>query len=157
MKNLITASVIISIIFSLSCKKEEPKKAESETPQLVETEIDVQKIGDLTGLKCKFLKTETIGYMPIYRFYWVCLPEKTKREKLEELAYAIIGETIIKKPNAFHSFTIHFFCEKEMATSLEKSKFFARANFLPEGSQLKVGRVPISDYKDYQLILTILE
>jgi len=157
MKNLITALFIIFIIFSLSCKKEEAKKAEPETPILAETEIDVQKIGSLTGLECKILKTETIGYMPVYRFYWVCLKEKASRKILEELAQAIINESIAKRPNTFHSFTIHFFCEKEMAETLGKSKCFARANFLPEGSQLKVGRVPISDYKNYQLILTILE
>ena len=149
--------IILFIIFSFSCKKESQTKAGLEKAFITEAEIDVQKIESLTGIQCKILKIETIGYMPINKFYWVCLGEKISSVKVEDLAEAIIKETIAKKPNTFHSFTIHFFCESELAETLERSRCFARAKFLPEGDPLKVGRVPIEDYKSYKLVLTILE
>ena len=142
------------IIFSLSCKKAPSEKTMLETAQLVGAEIDIQKIANLTGVQFKILKTQTIGYMPLHKFYWVCMQEKAISQKVEQVADAIIKETIAKKPKTYHSFTIHFFCEDELAESVERSKSFARANFLPEGSWLKVGRVPIDDYKDYKLTLT---
>jgi len=157
MKKLTFAFGVIFLIFSLTCKKEPSKKVKFEAAQIVGAEIDLQKIQNLTGVLCKILKAETIGYTPLHKFYWICLGEKTNREKVEELAETIIKETIAKKPNTFHSFTIHFFCEEELAETPERSKCFARANFLPEGDCLKVGKIPIDDYKSYKLTLAIFE
>ncbi len=145
------------IIFSLSCKKEPSEKPTLEIAPLVGAEFDIQKIENLTGVQLKVLKTETVGYMPLHKFYWICLPKKVNSQKVKELSDAITKEIIAKKPKTYHSFTIHFFWEDELAESVERSKSFARANFLPEGSWLKVGRAPIDDYKDYKLTLMSLE
>jgi len=145
------------IIFSLSCKKAPSEKTILETAQLAGIEIDVQKIENLTGVQFKILKTVTIGYRPLHRFYWVCLPKKESGQKVKELADSIIKEIIAKKPKTYHSFTVHFFYEDELDESVEKSESFARANFLPEGDFTKVGRVPLSDYEDYKLTCTFLE
>lgn len=160
MKKVGTIFVLISftfIIFSSSCKKEPEKEAIFKTAPLVGAEIDTQKIIILTGVQFKILKTETVGYMPLHKFYWVCLPKKVNSQKVKELSDAITKEIIARKPKTYHSFTIHFFWEDELADCVERSKSFARANFLPEGSWLKVGRVPIDDYEDYKLTLTSLE
>jgi len=145
------------IIFSLSCKKEPSENPLLQTAQFVGVEIDVQKIENLRGVQFKILKTETIGYMPLHKFYWVCLKKKVNNQRVEELADSIIKETIAKKPKTYHSFTIHFFWEDELAASIERSRSFARANFLPEGDWTKVGRVLLDDYKDYELTCTFLE
>ncbi len=146
-----------AIIFSLSCKKAPSEKTMLATAQLPETEINIHKIENLTSVQFKVLKTETIGYVPLHRFYWVCLPKKVSDQKVRELADSIIKEIIAKKPKTYHSFTVHFFCEDELAESVEKSKAFAHANFLPEGDWTKVGRTPLDDYKDYELTCTFLE
>ena len=160
MKKVGTIFVLISftfIIFSLSCKKEPSEKSLLQTAPMVGAEIDTQKIENLTDVQFKILKTETIGYMPLHRFYWVCLPKKVNSQKVNELSDAIIKEIIVRKPKTFHSITIHFFLEDELAECVEKSKSFARANFLPEGEWVKVGRVSIDDYKSYRTVCTILE
>jgi hypothetical protein len=145
------------IIFSLSCKKEPLDKTTLQTAPLAGAEIDIHKIESLTGVQFKILKTETIGYMPLHKFYWICMQEKAISQKVEQVAYAIIEETITKKPKTYHSFTIHFFWEDELGECVEKSKSFACANYLPEGSWIKVGRVPLDDYKDYKLTYTSLD
>ncbi len=160
MKKVGTIFVLISFTFitlSLSCKKEPEKDTIFKAIQLVGAEIDTQKIINLTGIQFKILKTETVGYLPLHKFYWVCLPKKVNSQKVKELSDAITKEIIAKKPKTYHSFTIHFFWEDELAECVERSKSFDHANFLPEGSWLKVGRAPIDDYKDYKLTLTSLE
>jgi hypothetical protein len=147
----------ILMISGLSCKKEPSENATLETAQSVESKIDTQKIEDLTDVQFKVLKTKTIGYMPLNRFYWVCLPEKVNRQKVKKLADSIIKEIIAEKPRTYHSFTVHFFWRDELGESGEESKSFACANFLPGGDWTKVGRVPIADYKDYKLTCTFLE
>ncbi len=159
MKKVGTIFILISftfITFSLSCKKE-PEKSILQTAQLPAVEIDIRKIENLTGVQFNILKTETIGYMPLHRFYWVCLPKKVNSQKVNELSDAIIKEIIAEKPRTYHSFTIHFFWEDELADCVESSKSFARANFLPEGEWDKVGRVSIDDYKSYRIVSTFLE
>jgi hypothetical protein len=145
------------IIFCLSCKNETSETPILLTAQLAGTEIDLKKIENLTGIQFKILKTETIGYIPLHKFYWVCLNNKVGSQEVKGLADAIIKEIIAKKPKTYHSFTVHFFWEDELGDCVEKSKSFARANFLPEGNWTKVGRVTIDDYKDYQLTYTSLE
>ena len=154
---ILSLIIYIFIIFGLSCKKESSEKTMLQTTPLIRAEIDIEKIENLTGVQFKILKTEALGYMPLYKFYWICLEEKVNNQKVKELADAIIKATIAKKPKTYHSFTIHFFWENELADCVEKSKSFTRANFLPEGSWLKVGRASIDDYKDYRLTFTSLE
>jgi hypothetical protein len=159
MKKVGTILFLISftfIIFSLSCKKSSEKPMLL-AAQLPETEIDIQKIENLTGVQFKILKTKTVGYMPLHRFYWICLPKRVSSQKVNELADSIIKEIITKKPNTYHSFTVHLFWEDELGECVEKSKSFARANFLPEGDWTKVGRVPLDDYEDYALTFTPLD
>ncbi len=160
MKKIGAIFILISftfITFSLSCNKELEKEAIFKAIQLVGAEIDTQKIINLTGIQFKILKTETIGYEPLHRFYWVCLPKKVNSQKVNELSDAIIKEIIARKPKTYHSVTIHFFLEDELTERVESSKSFARANFLPEGEWVKVGRASIDDYKSYRIICTILE
>ena len=145
------------IIFSLSCKKGLSEKTTLQTAQLAGLEIDIQKVENLTSVQFKILKTKTIGYMPLHKFYWVCLKNKLSMQKVKELADSIIKEIIVKSPNTYHSFTVHFFWEDEVSNCAEKSRSFARVNFLPEGDWTKVGRVPIEDYNNYELIYTSLK
>ena len=145
------------IIVSLSCKNESSEKSILETAQFTGIEIDTQKIESLTGVQFKIIKTETLGYEPLHRFYWVCLPKKVSSQKVKELADSIIKEIIAKKPKTYHSFTVHFFWEDELGECVEKSKSFARAYFLPEGDWTKVGRILNDDYKDYELTFISLE
>lgn len=160
MKKVVIILYFISftfIIFSLSCKKEPSEKPILEMAPLAEVEIDIQKIENLTGVQFKILKTETIGYEPLHRFYWICLPKKVNSQKVNELSDAIIKEIIARKPKTYHSVTIHFFLEDELAECVESSKSFARANFLPEGEWVKVGRSSIDGYKSYRIVCTFLE
>ncbi len=143
----------ILIIFLSSCKKETKITNQS----LSVNTIDIHTIENLTGCQFNILKSESLGYIPLHKFYWISLKDEVNNQKLNELAEAIIKETIYKKPNTFYSFTIHFFLESELKESVEKSKSFARANFLPEGSWVKVGQTPIEDYNDYELTCTILK
>lgn len=148
---------LILIILSLPCKKEPEKTVEFLEETWAGLEIDIQKINTLTGVEFKILKTQTIGYIPLHKFYWVCLKEKENMQKIRELADAIIKETIAQKTKTYHSFTIHFFCEPELAKTPEKSKSLARANYLPEGKWSKVGVEPIEEYKNYKLTCESLD
>lgn len=156
-KILTLSLFFIPIIFYSSCKKESSKEATVEIPPLVGAEIDAQNIETLTGVPFKILKTETIGYKPLHKFYWISIQEKVSSQKVEELAHTIIKETIARKPKTFHSFTIHLFWEDQLADTVEKSEPFARATFLPEGGWLKVGRDPIDDYGNYKLSCNFIE
>ena len=147
----------VLIIFCSSCGKELEKETKITNAQVAVDEIDIQKIARLTGCQFKILKSETIGYIPHHKFFWTCLEDEVTSQKLHELAEAIIKETIYKKPKTFHSFTIHFFLESGVEGSAEKPKYFARANFLPEGGWVKVGRVLTEDYNDYELTITSVE
>jgi len=173
MKNFVIWMGVFLIAFSLfSCKKEHASEKalidEGRRGRAVKTgefavgagagpAIDVKAVEASTGLSFKILRTEALGYMPRHKFFWVCLPEKESREKLERLASALIAETNRAQPAHFHSFTIHFFCQKEMVRTVEASRPFARATFLPRGSWVHVGRVPIDDYKDYVLTYELLD
>lgn len=171
MKNLAIGLGVLVIVASLCCKKEPPSDkapvdvrirsgevaARGARAGEAIGEIDIQKIEASTGLSFTILKTEALGYMPRHKFFWVCLPERESQERLERLASVLIHETNRAQPAYFHSFTIHFFCEPEMARTVEASRPFARATFLPGGSWVQVGRVPIDDYKDYVLTCELLD
>lgn len=147
----------IIIIINPACKKPASNKASEEIQFPGSAEVDVSKIENSTGLHFEILKTETHGYKTVHKFFWVCLSKKPDDQKVEALADAIIKEAISSKSKTYHSFTIHFFCKEDLAETLEKSNRFARATFLPEGSWLKVGRVPIDDYKYYKLTCEFIE
>ena len=121
------------------------------------SEIDPEKIAAVVGVRFRVLKTEALGQMTRNKFYWICLGDKVAGPKLEELAMAIVRETIAARPQTYHSFAMHFFLESGLKETCEASTPFARANYLPEGNWLKVGRASIEDYKDYRLTLTRLE
>ena len=148
----------IFLFFLASCQRKESQeslKKAAESPGKIE--VNVERIEEMTGISCRILKSETLGYMPLHKFFWVSVPEKLDRGKIESLAMAIINETIHSRPRTYHSFTIHFFLEEELGPKVETSESFARATFLPEGDWAKVGRVPIDDYKNYQLTCHFLE
>ena len=159
MKNLAIGPSVFLILLSLCCQKEpsSEKPLEGRIETAPTTEIDIHKVEAPTGISFRILKTEAVGFTPRHKFFWVCLPERQNKEKIERLASALIKETILANPAFFHSFTVHFFCEPEMTRTIEASKAFARVTFLPEGSWVKVGRVPIDDYKDYVLNSAFLE
>jgi hypothetical protein len=121
------------------------------------SEIDPGKIAAAAGVRFRVLKTEAFGQATRNKFYWICLGDKVAGPKLEELAIAIIRETIAARPQTYHSFTMHFFLESELKETCEASTPFAHATYLPGGSRLKVGRASIEDYKDYRLTLTLPE
>jgi hypothetical protein len=148
---------ILLILGISSCKKERALKPTAEQISQSGSDIDVQKISIQVGLTFKILKTAARGYLPMHKYYWICLKEKPDRPKIEALARSIIDETIAKFPGTFHSFVIHFFCEQELQGTPENSKAFAQASFLPDGDWSKVGRVPIDGYKTYQLSINFLE
>ena len=145
------------IISSVSSKNELGKTANIVYLPLPEYEINIKAIENSTGCSFRILKTESLGYIPHHKFYWICLKKELPNKKLEELADAIIRDTILKKPKTYHSFTLHFFLENKLKKRVEKSKRFAKANFLPEGNWIKVGRTPIENYEDYELILSYSE
>ena len=84
------------------------------------------------------------------------LKEKPDSPKLEAVARSVIEETIAHNPETYHVFTVHFFAEAGYQRAIDKSREFAKANFLPEGSADKMGIVPIDNYKNYKLILKFL-
>lgn len=141
----------VFIAFYFGCKKPAEKNS-LQTAPLTGSEVDVQKIKKDVGIPFEILKTEAIGYMPVNKFYWVCLEEKEPHEKIKKLANAIIQDTIAKKPKTYSSFKIHFFLRCDLNETLENSKSWATAVFLPEGEWSRVGRVPINNYSDYSLM-----
>jgi hypothetical protein len=148
--------LVFVIILSLpACRKE--AGTEEQVAASVAAEIDSEKIAADVGVRFRVIKTKALGESPRHKFYCVAVAEKTAGPKLEELAAAIVRETIAARPRTYHSFTVHFFWENELKETPEKSTPFARATYLPEGSWLKVGRASIEDYKDYRLTCVRLD
>ena len=143
----------VSLCVLAGCKRAAPPKPADTQAQVVASEIDTQDITARTGVRFRIIKTEARGYMLLYKFFWVCVPDQTAREKVERLVREIVKATIEKYPNTYHSFTAHLFYETELTGKPEDCRPFARATFLPEGDWSKVGRFPIDDYKNYQLAL----
>ena len=119
----------------------------------IAAEIDIQQIENSTGIQFFILKSQTVGYMPRHRFYWVCVENEISRQKTEELAQAIITETISSHPQTYHSFMIHFFLKSELRETVENSKSYAQATYLPEGSRQKIRRIAVENYDDYNKLL----
>ena len=144
-------------VFSTSCKKESEKQISPEIPPLAVSEIDIQKIESSTGLQFAVLKTQTVGYMPCHRFYWVCLDKQASPQQIESLAQTIINEAIGNCPKNYHSFMIHFFLKSELGETVENSESFAQATYLPEGSRQKIRKTAVDNYDDYILTCTFFD
>jgi hypothetical protein len=148
--------MIASVLgFNSFCKRESSEDAFREIDETVALEIDVQKIKNSTGISFDIIKTRDIGYEPLNKFCWVNVEKKIKKDELKNLAQEIIKAIIEKKPQTYHSFTIHFFCSVKIEESKKYPRPYAKVTYLPEGSWAKVGRVPINDYSDYELLCTI--
>ena len=149
--------ILILIVFGLSCKKEPEKQISPEMSPTLAAEIDIQQIENSTGIQFFILKAQTVGYMPRHRFYWVCVENEISRQKTEELAQAIINETISSHPQTYHSFLIHFFLKSELRETVESSKSFAQATYLPEGSRQNIRRIAVENYDNYKLNCTFFD
>lgn len=149
--------ILILIVFSLSCKKEPEKQLSLEMSPSLAAEIDIQQIESSTGIQFTILKTQTVGYMPRHRFFWVCLDKEASHQKIEDLAQAIVNEAIANNPNTYHSFMLHFFLKSALKETVESSKSYAQATYLPEGSRQKIRRIEVDNYDDYKLTLTFFD
>lgn len=146
--------IMVSGMTFWSCKSHETAKASFDAFLSQPSEIDVNKISTATSIQFKIIKTEEIGFFPKQKFFWIITKDILTLPKLETLASAIIAETIKRRPQTYHGFTIHFICEAGFGGTLENSKCFAKATYSPDGVVEKIGRVPIDDYKGYKLICT---
>jgi len=156
---IILVFLVVSSCVLYCCREETGTKTDEleVTDFLAAHEIDVQRITKISGIPFFLIKAQTEEYMPKHRFYWVFVEEKIPQEDVETLADAIIKHVIDEKSSYYHSFTVHFFCRESIQITLGDSQRFAYANFLPDGSWLNVGRVPIDGYDNYRLVCTYLE
>ena len=143
------------MIISQNCKQKSAAESSLEATDVSALGINVQEIKDSIGIQFNITKTKDIGYKPLHKFIWVEFEQKINKEKLEQLAQEIIQDTIAKRPNTYHTFTIHFTCEDKNTKSEKTPEAYAKATFLPEGDWVQVGRAPINDYAGYKLTCTI--
>ncbi len=149
--------ILILIVSCLSCKKEPGEQMSLEMSPSIAAEINIQQIESSTGIQFIILKSQTVGYMPRHRFFWVCVENEISQQKTEELAHAIITETISSHPQTYHSFMLHFFLKSELRETVESSKSYAQATYLPEGSWLEIRRIAVDSYDDYKLTCTFFD
>jgi hypothetical protein len=133
-----------------ACKRNGPAPDLSASVAAV-SEIDEAKVSALTGVPIKVLKTDTIGFSPINRFYWIRIQGRPIKGKLLEVSKAILDKVIAAKPHVHHSFSLHFISSDDYRSGAASNKCFAKATFLPEGDWQKVGRDPIDGYANYKL------
>lgn len=149
--NMFLLGVVMAIgLVVAACNKSGPAP-DSSTSALVVSEIDEAKVSTLTGVPIKVLKTASIGFPTMNRFYWIQVQGRPVRAKLEEISRAVLDEVIVAKPKVYYSFTLHFVSSEDVRPGAETEKSFAKATFLPEGDWQKVGRDPIDGYKNYKL------
>ena len=153
---IIALMIILFSLLSGACKESLSPPSDLSSAGAM-FEIDIHRITEATAINFKILKTSAIGQMPRNKFYWVSIETKVTQEKTEQLADAIIKDAIAKTRELYHSYTLHFFYEKDLKSSIEDSKALARANFLPMGGWAKVGRDPIDNYKNYQLTCKLVK
>jgi hypothetical protein len=146
---LLGGLIAIGLVFA-ACNKSGPTQ-ESSSSALIVSEIDEAGVSTLTGVPIKVLKTDSIGFPTMNRFYWIQLQGRPVRAKLEEISKAVLDEVIAAKPKVYHSFTLHFVSSEDVRPGAETKKCFAKATFLPEGGWQKVGRDPIDGYGNYKL------
>ncbi len=162
LESMLVAALVMIIVFLPTCSRDEGTGRSDgigkPVTKSVASEIDPEKIGKVVGVSFRVLKTETVSQSTRNKFYWVCVGDGIAIPKIEELAMAIIRETIAARPQTYHSFTVHFFRECDLKETPESSATVARATYLPEGGWQKVGRASIEDYKkEYRLQLTLPE
>jgi hypothetical protein len=156
-KNVFCLGGVIAVgLFIMACNNKRPDR-ESSSPALVVSEIDEAKVTALTGVPIKILKTESIGFPTINRFYWIRVQGHPIKAKLEEISKTVLDQIIAAKPKVYYSFTLHFVSSEDIRPGAELKKCFAKATFLPEGNWQKVGRDPIDGYGNYKLDCTIGE
>jgi hypothetical protein len=146
---LLGGLIAVGLVF-VACNKSGPAP-ESSASALVVSEIDEAKVTSLTGVPVKVLKTDSIGFQTINRFYWIRVQGRPNKAKLEEISKAVLDEVIAAKPKVYHSFTLHFISSEDIRPGAEMKRCFAKATFLPEGDWQKVGRDPIDGYGNYKL------
>ncbi len=149
--------IFIFIVLSLSCKKEPEKQISLEMSPSIAAEIDIQQIENSTGIHFTILKSQTVGYMPRHRFFWVCLDKEASHQKIEDLAQAIVNEAIANNPKTYHSFIIHFFLKSKLGETVENSESYAQATYLPGGSWLEIRGTAVDNYNDYKLTCTFFD
>ena len=158
LESMLFAALVMITIFLPACSKDEGAGRSVGTGKAVAksvaSEIDPEKIGKAVGVSFQVLKTETVSQATRNKFYWVCVGDNVAGPKIEELAMAIIRETIAARPQTYNSFTVHFIRECDLKETPESSATFSCATYLPEGSWQKVGRASIEDYREYRLQLT---
>jgi len=152
---LIGGLIAVGLVVS-ACKKNGPAP-ESSISAAVVSEIDEAKVSTLMGVPIKVLKTNSIGFSPINRFYWIRVQGRPAKAKLLEISKAILDEVIAAKPNLYHSFTLHFTSSDDYRPGAASQKCFAKSTFLPEGNWQKVGRDPIDGYGNYKLDCVVSE
>jgi len=153
---VLTVSVFAIVTVTTSCKRGAEEKVAFESVAQKPVNFHVQEAAAECGLPMKILEMREFGSDTKHIFFWVLLKEKPDSPKLETVARSILAETIAHKPDTYHVFTIHFFDEAGYRGTIDKSREFAKASFLPEGSPDKIGRVPIDHYKNYKLLLKFL-
>ena len=142
--------IVIGVMLFSACGKSRGGP-ESTTTAAVISEIDEALVSAGSGVKVKVLKTETIGFSPVNRFYWIRVEGRPMKEKLLEISKSALDQIIAAKPKLYHSLTFHFISSEDIRPGAETKNSYARATFLPEGNWPKVGRVPIDGYKSYKL------
>lgn len=149
-KSIFIFGTIGVFLVSVSCQRESGEKT-FKVPPLIGSEVNVEKIQE--NLECQFdiLKAETVGYSPTHKFLWVCVETEADSETVQTLAQAVIDDIIEQKPSTYHSFTIHFLRKGDLHQTVESSYSFAKAEYLPQGGWVQVGRMPINQYQNYEL------
>ena len=153
-KSFLSVVLLVLIVMADACRKSGPPPKDT-FQATAGSEINEAKVSELTGVPLKILKTESIGYSIINRFYWVRVEGRPAKDKLLEIAKAAIDQVIAEKPAAYHSFTLHFVSSLDMKSGEETKVSYAKATFLPEGDWQKVGRMPIDGYGTYLLECTV--
>lgn len=127
LKILVVCLSTIGLFHAYACKKENAPPSSGPTAPAIYSKIDTQAIAAKAGANFNVIKADSQGTDIRYKLLWVCFANGTTHDKL------------------FH--------ENELTGTPEDSQPFARASFLPEGSRLKVGRIPIDGYAAYRLII----
>jgi hypothetical protein len=154
-KNMISIAVFNCLLFVLvnvliCCKGDAPRDLDVKISKSTISDIDPQKVKNITGIPFSIKKSESFGLRALHKFYWISTSDKLREQDVTNLAETIIKEIILLKSESFHSFTIHFIWQEDLDETVEKSKCYARAHYLPEGEWEKVGRVPLNEYRDYK-------
>jgi hypothetical protein len=153
--NRISIAVISCLLFVVAyilicCKVDAPRDMDDKISKSTISDIDPQKVMNITGIPFSIQKSKSFGLRALHKFYWISTSDRLREKDVTNLAETIIKEIILLKSESFHSFTIHFIWQEDLDETVEKSKCYARAYYLPDGEWEKVGRVPLDEYRDYK-------